>query len=103
MHTDGLMTNFTIDSYLNLESKNIKARVDVAFLKDFSKAIKYIPLVGYIIMGDDGEFHTAIDIKGTLDHPKIKTHTVKNMSKGIQGVIKRILTLPLKPFTDTKK
>lgn len=98
LFTNGKMSNFLINSELNLVTQEVNANVDISFLKDFSEALGAIPVVGYIIMGDDGEFHTSIDISGKLDNPNISTNTIKDTSKGVGGVIQRILTLPLKPF-----
>lgn len=107
LYTNGKMSNFVVNSHTNLNTKKIDANVDISFLKDFTTAINYIPIVGYIIMGDDGEFHTSIDITGTTNDPQLETHTVKEASRGFTGIIKRILTLPFKPFmndeTEDKK
>ncbi|MDC0933485.1 AsmA-like C-terminal domain-containing protein, partial [Arcobacteraceae bacterium] len=98
LYTNGKMSNFIVNSHTNLSTKKIDANVDISFLKDFTTALNHIPLVGYIIMGDDGEFHTSVDITGTTDDPELETHTVKEATNGFTGIIKRILTLPLKPF-----
>ncbi|MGK0255931.1 MAG: hypothetical protein ACI81I_000539, partial [Arcobacteraceae bacterium] len=98
LYTNGKMSNYIVNSHFDLKTKKVEANVDVSFLKDFSTAINYIPIVGYIILGDDGEFHTSIDISGTTDNPIMETHTVKEGTRGVMEVIKRILTLPLKPF-----
>jgi hypothetical protein len=98
LYTNGKMSNFIVNSHLDLKTKKVIANVDISFLKDFTKAIRHIPLVGYIFLGDDGEFHTSVDISGTIDNPILETHTVKEGTKGVTGIIKRILTLPLQPF-----
>lgn len=98
LYTNGKMSNFIVNSHLDLKTKKIQANINISFLKDFSKSISYIPIVGYILLGDDGEFRTTVDISGTTDDPIIETHTIKEGSKGIAGVLKRILTLPLLPF-----
>ena len=87
----------------NLNTKKIDANVDISFLKDFTTAINYIPIVGYIIMGDDGEFHTSVDITGTTDDPQLETHTVKEATRGVTGIIKRILTLPFQAIYESMK
>jgi len=98
LYTNGKMSNFIVNSHLDLETKNVRANVDISFLKDFTKAIRHIPVLGYIIMGDDGELHTSVDITGTIDDPVLETHTVKEATSGVTGVVERVLTLPLQPF-----
>ncbi|MGB5866422.1 MAG: AsmA-like C-terminal domain-containing protein [Arcobacteraceae bacterium] len=97
-YTNGKMSNFNANSHINFKANTIQANVDISFLKDFTKALNHIPIVGYIFLGDDGEVHTSVDLSGSLDDPSLETHTVKEGTRGITGVIKRILTLPLKPF-----
>ena len=107
LHTNGKMSNFIVNSHQDFRTKKVDANVNISFLKDFTKAINHIPVLGYIIMGDDGEFRTSVDIKGTIDKPILETHTVKEATRGVTGVLKRILTLPLQPFkgktTNTKE
>jgi len=98
LYTNGKMSNFIVNSHQNLQTKEIKANVDISFLKDFTKAIRHIPVVGYIIMGADGEFHTSVDISGTTANPILETNTIQEATSGVSGVFKRILTLPLQPF-----
>jgi len=97
-YTNGKMSNFKINSLIDYNTREVYANVDISFLKDFSNAISYIPIVGYVIMGEDGEFHTSVDITGTIDDPVIETHTVKEGSRGATSILKRIITLPMQPF-----
>ena len=94
IYSNGKMSNFIVNSHVNFKTNTIDANVDISFLKDFSKVIRSIPIVGYIVMGEDGEFHTSIDISGKLDDPQMETHTLESASNGVTGIIKRILTLP---------
>jgi len=98
LYTNGKLSNFIVNSHLDFNAQTIKANVDVSFFKDFTTTLNYIPILGYLIMGDDGEFHTSVDITGTMDDPILETHTVKEATKGVTGILKRIITLPIKPF-----
>jgi hypothetical protein len=98
LYTHGEMSNFIVNSDFNLKTKKVDGNVDISFLKDFSTAINYIPIVGYILLGDNGKFHTNVRISGTTENPILKTNTIKDGANGFMGVIKRILTLPLIPF-----
>ncbi|MGB3751312.1 MAG: AsmA-like C-terminal domain-containing protein [Arcobacteraceae bacterium] len=98
LKTNGKMSDFNINAHMDFATNEIDAKVNISFLKDFTQAINYIPVVGYIFLGDDGEFYTSVDITGSLDDPILETHTVKESSRGVTNIIKRILTLPLQPF-----
>jgi len=98
LYTNGKMSNFIVNSHFDFKTKKVNANVDISFLKDFTKAIRHIPILGYIIMGEDGELHTSVDISGTTDDPTLVTNTISEATSGVTGVLKRILTLPLLPF-----
>jgi len=98
LKTNGKMSDFNINAHMDFVTNGIEANVNISFLKDFTQAINYIPVVGYIFLGDDGEFYTSVDITGSLDNPNFETHTVKESSLGVANIIKRIITLPLQPF-----
>jgi len=98
LFTNGTMSNFIINSHVNFKTREIQANADISFLKDFTNTINYIPVLGYLFLGDNGEIHTTVDISGTLDNPELETHTVKEGTQGVTNFLQRILTLPLQPF-----
>lgn len=98
LKTNGKMSDFNINAHMDFATNKIDAKVNISFLKDFTQAINYIPVIGYIFLGDDGKFYTSVDITGYLDNPVLETHTVKNSSEGVTNILKRIITLPFQPF-----
>jgi hypothetical protein len=95
-NTNGMMVDFKGKGLINLKTDDIGFNIDVVFLKDYSKFISHIPLLGYIITGDDGEFMTQVDIFGNLKKPKFETHMVKNSTRGVGNMIKRTILSPVK-------
>ena len=98
LFTDGSMANFRVNSSIDIKNDKLKSEVDIEFLKDYSGIINKIPLVGYILMGDDGAITTSVDINGTLNKQEITTNTIEDTATGILGIFGRIITLPFKPF-----
>ena len=96
--TKSKMMDFKGNGLIDLKTKKIKGTTDVIFMKDHSKFLNHIPVVGYVITGDDGNFVTQVDLYGSLDEPKFETHTVKNASEGFKNGLERIINLPLKLF-----
>jgi hypothetical protein len=94
------MMDFDLTGNVNFNTKDINADIDVIFMKDHSKFIKHIPILGYIIAGEDDNFVTQVNLYGSIDNPEFETHTVKNAAEGTLNVLKRIITLPLLPFQD---
>ena len=96
--TNGKMTDFKGKGWVDFTNKTMHFYTDIIFLKDFSKAVNHIPLVNYIILGKDGNFVTEVDINGTFEKQEYETHTVKNTSRGVVNVIKRVISIPFLPF-----
>jgi hypothetical protein len=72
-------------------------------MKDYSNIIKHIPLVGYIILGDEKRFSYSVDITGKLKDPKVSTHIAKESFLAPFNIIKRVITLPILPFQESKQ
>jgi hypothetical protein len=102
-YTKSKMMDFKGQGYVDIGNKKQEIGLDVIFLKDYSKFFNHIPIIGYIITGDDGNFMTNIDINVTFDEPDFTTHTVENATQGVVNIIKRTITLPFLPFMDDTK
>jgi|GEM_PF-1994855 len=102
-YTRSKMMDFKGKGYVDIGNKKQEVGIDVIFLKDYSKFFNHIPLVGYIITGDDGNFVTNIDINGTFEEPKFTTHALSNAAEGVVNMIKRTISIPFIPFMDDKK
>jgi hypothetical protein len=98
LYTHSKMTDFKANGKIDIVNEKLKFNVDVIFLKDFSKFLNHIPVVGYIITGDAGNFVTEVDIEGDFKEQSFETHAIKNAGDGAFGVIKRTLSVPLLPF-----
>lgn len=98
IQTKSDMMDFKGKGYVDQLNEKILFNMDVIFLKDYSNAIKDIPILGYIVTGDDGNFVTHVDIKGNFEEQDFESHAVKDAGTGVLNVIKRTLTVPFLPF-----
>ncbi|MCI0501008.1 MAG: AsmA-like C-terminal domain-containing protein [Epsilonproteobacteria bacterium] len=101
-YTKSTMMDFKGYGTIDVGNKTLHLPIDVIFLKDYSKLINKIPIIGYIILGDDKNFVTNVDITGTFDQQDFETHTVKNASKGAINAIKRTFNTPFRLFERMK-
>jgi hypothetical protein len=95
---DGFMT-------INFNTFDIDSKMKLVFFKNYSKIVGAIPVVNYILLGDENRVSTQVEIYGTLDEPKYKTKFVKEGATAPLNLIKRIIISPLKLFDtiDDKK
>ena len=94
----GVSADISGSGYIDLEKKDINMDLQIKTLKDISKIIKNIPLIGYIILGDDKSISTNIEISGSVDNPKVKTQILQDTIMSPLNIIKRTLESPLKLF-----
>jgi len=83
---------------IDRKNKMIDGNVSVIILKDYTNVVKYIPVVGYILLGDDKSVAISTKISGDLDDPKVETFATTDAIKGTGNILKRIITSPLKIF-----
>ncbi len=75
---------------------NKKVDVDLAIqtVREFGKVVGKIPLLGYILMGDDNSMTVGLKIGGTLDEPKVSTSVAKDILTLPLEILKRTITAP---------
>ncbi|MEA2050399.1 MAG: AsmA-like C-terminal domain-containing protein, partial [Campylobacterota bacterium] len=100
LNAKGVHSDFYLKGKIDLYENNISSKMDVVFMKDYAAIINYIPLVRYVLLGDDKMFSYSVDINGDISNPKVSTHIMKETLLAPINIIKRILISPLLPFRD---
>lgn len=68
-------------------------------LQTIDLIVNKIPIVGYILTGDDGNlFTTYFTVTGSLADPKVEPMTLEGLGKGTLNIFSRIFHFPLKGF-----
>lgn len=70
---------------------------------DLGSALGKIPMVGYILLGDDGSLATTLTLSGKLDDPKVDTAIAKEIVTAPFNILKRTLVYPFLWMMDDKK
>lgn len=70
---------------------------------DLGSKLGKIPMVGYILLGDDGSISTTLTLSGKLDDPKISTAIAKEIVTAPFNILKRTLVYPFLWMLDDKK
>lgn len=85
---------------LQIDKKNrlLDGNISVVILKDYTKVVKHIPVIGYIFLGDDESVTLSTKVSGDIDDPKIETFATSDALNGATNILKRIITSPLKIF-----
>lgn len=81
---------------INLKDLTIDSKIKLIFLKDYSRIVGVIPVVNYVLLGDNNRVETLVNIFGDLNNPKISTNLTKDAFSVPLNIAKRILTSPAK-------
>lgn len=76
---------------VNLKDKGLDVILRASTLKTLTDVISKIPLINYVILGDDGKFTTGIVMKGTLDEPKSEISVAEDILLSPFEMVGRIL------------
>lgn len=81
---------------------NLDFTLGIKPLQTVDKVVSHIPIVGWILTGEDKTLFTAyFEVKGKTSAPKVAAIPVKSLGKGVLGIFKRVFQLPSKLVTDT--
>ena len=100
INTEGNSVDFDGFATFDFDKDIVHSDMKLIFMKGYSSAIDVIPGLDYILLGDDKQISTLVNIRGSIENPDIKTNVLKDSAMAPLDVIKRIFTLPLKPFLD---
>ena len=71
---------------------------------DLGSKLGKVPMVGYILLGNDGSVSTTLTLSGSLDDPKIETAIAKEIVTAPFNILKRTVIYPfLWMIPDEKK
>jgi hypothetical protein len=79
---------------LDLNTMLLTSNIKLIFLKDYSKIVGAIPVLNYVLLGDNNRVETEVNLNGNLDSPEITTNlTIDTMSVPM-NIGKRIINSP---------
>ena len=94
---EGKSATISGDGVIDLETKKINVDLAIQTAKVMGKIIGSLPVVGYILTGENKSIMTVgLHIGGTLDNPTTKTSPVKDVLLLPFKMLERTLTGPKK-------
>jgi hypothetical protein len=88
---------------IDLKNNKINMKLAIKTAKSLGNVVGQIPLLGYILMGEDKSMTIGLKIKGTLDKPKVETSAAKDILTLPLELIKRTLESPKQMIEETKR
>lgn len=79
---------------VDLKNYRIDSNLKLIFFKDYSKLVGMIPVINYVLLGDNNRVETEVNLNGNLDNPEISTNLTKDTISVPMNIGKRILSFP---------
>ena len=79
---------------VDLNTMMLTSNMKLIFLKDYSKIVGAIPVINYVLLGDNNRVETQVDINGNLEDPEVSTNFTKDTISAPVNIGKRILNSP---------
>lgn len=105
-----IVDNFTLDSpelkmvgegKVNYKEDSVQGTLTLK--SDLGSQLGRIPMVGYILFGNDRSISTTLNIKGKLSDPVVETSVVREIITAPFNILKRTITYPFLWMMDDEK
>ena len=103
IYIEGESSNIWGSGEVNLKKKTIDIELRIQLAQSLGTVVGNIPVLGYILVGEDKSVTIGLNITGSLDNPKVSVSTVKDVLSYPIDVIKRTLETPKRIFQPVKK
>jgi len=94
LHSSGNGIDFEGKAVINLDTNEINSDLKLIFFKTYTSIVDSIPILNYILLGDEQRVETQLDISGDFNEPTIKTNIFKDGTKATWNIIKRVYKTP---------
>jgi len=88
---------------LNIKTKKLNIEMAVQTVRKLGKIVGSLPVLGYILMGEDNSVTFGLKLTGTLDNPKVGMSAAKEILSLPFDLIKRTLQSPAHIINTEKK
>jgi len=103
IHIEGTSASIVGKGEIDLKKKTININLAIQTARELGKVVGSLPLLGYILMGDDKSMTVGLKITGPLSKPVVKTSATKELLTLPLDLIKRTLQSPAHIFNQPKK
>lgn len=94
VYIKGSSANIVGQGELDLKQKTINMNLAIQVARELGKVVGSVPLLGYILMGEDQSVAVGLKITGSLDKPIVTTTGTKELLLLPLDILKRTLQTP---------
>ncbi len=80
---------------IDIDSKEANINLNISTIKNLSKFINKIPIIGYLILGREGQISTNLILTGKYDDPKVNITLAKDIIKAPFNILRRVFPIEM--------
>jgi len=102
IYIEGRSSTVVGKGLIDLKQNRIDIQLAIKTAKTLGNVVGNIPLLGYILLGEDKSMTIGLTIRGTLDKPKVETSAAEEILTLPIELIKRTIESPRQMIEETK-
>ncbi|RAX54094.1 hypothetical protein CCY99_05285 [Helicobacter sp. 16-1353] len=102
ININGSSVDIDGEGVIDLKTKELNIDLSLSTMKSLSSILNKIPIIGYVLLGDDGKITTEVKVSGKIEDPKMELSLLEDTAKAPVNIIKRIFS-PFQLLVDELK
>ena len=99
---NGSSVDINGEGVIDLVQEDINLQLSISTMKSLSSILNKIPVVGYLLLGEDGKITTEVLVTGKINNPKTELSLLEDAAKAPVDILKRIFS-PFQILVDELK
>ena len=92
ININGSSVDITGNGVVDLKTQDLNIRLELSTIKSLSSILNKIPIIGFLLLGEDGKITTDLTIKGTLQSPQTEISLLEDTAKAPINILKRVFS-----------
>ena len=92
ININGSSVDITGNGVVDLNTQDLNIRLELSTIKSLSSILNKIPIIGFLLLGEDGKITTDLTIKGTLQSPQTEISLLEDTAKAPINILKRVFS-----------
>ena len=92
ININGSSVDITGNGVVDLKTQGLNVRLELSTIKSLSSILNKIPIIGFLLLGEDGKITTDLTITGTLEAPQTEISLLEDTAKAPINILKRVFS-----------
>ena len=89
---NGSSVDISGNGVVDLKTHDVNIRLELSTIKSLSTILNKIPIIGFLLLGEDGKITTDLTITGTIESPQTEISLLEDAAKTPLNILKRVFS-----------